>query len=79
VLLEDGHAEDWIEAGGTKVTLKTAVPMFHKIALHRIAAGQTVHKVGEAIGVATRSIESGEHVHVHNIKSQRSGAATVDG
>lgn len=75
VLLEDGHPEDWIEASGTKVGLRTPVPRFHKVALRRIAAGETVRKVGEAIGVATRSIEAGEHVHVQNLKSQRSGGA----
>lgn len=78
VLLEDGHPEDWIEAGGTKVGLKAAVPRFHKIALRRITAGEPVHKVGEVIGVAMRSIEPGEHVHVQNIKSQRSGATTLN-
>jgi altronate hydrolase len=74
VLLEDGHAEDWIEASGTKVPLRAPVPRFHKVALRRIAAGETVRKVGEAIGVATRVIETGEHVHVQNLKSQRSGS-----
>jgi altronate dehydratase len=74
VLLEDGHPEDWIEASGTRVGLRVAVPRFHKVALRRITAGETVRKVGEAIGVATRLIEAGEHVHVHNLKSQRSGA-----
>jgi len=74
VLLEDGQLDDWIEAGGTKVGLKAPVPRFHKVALRRIAAGETVRKVGEAIGVATRSIEAGEHVHVQNLKSQLSGA-----
>jgi altronate hydrolase len=76
VLLEDGQPEDWIETGGRRVPLRAAVPKFHKIALHRIAAGETVHKVGEAIGVASRPIEVGEHVHIQNLKSQRSGPAS---
>ncbi len=73
VLLEDGHPEDWIEVSGTKVGLRARVPRFHKVALRRIAAGEMVRKVGEAIGVATQLIEAGEHVHVQNLKSQRSG------
>jgi altronate hydrolase len=77
VLLEDGRPEDWIEAGGTKVALKAAIPKFHKIALRAIAAGQTVRKAGEAIGVMTRAVEPGDYVHVHNIKSQREGAADL--
>ena len=71
VLLEDGQPEDWIDAGGAKVVLKSAVPLFHKVALRRIGAGGIVHKVGEEIGVATLAIAPGEHVHVHNIKSLR--------
>jgi altronate dehydratase len=77
VLLEDGQPEDWIEAGGSRVALKTAVPKFHKIALRAIAAGEAVRKAGEVIGVMTRSVEPGDYVHVHNIKSQREGAANL--
>lgn len=42
------------------------VPMGHKVALERIEPGRPVLKYGFPIGVATRTIELGEHVHVHN-------------
>jgi altronate hydrolase len=72
VLLEEGNAKEWIEVDGRKVELTTRTPRFHKVALRRINAGETVRKVGEAIGIATRSIAAGEHVHVQNLKSLKS-------
>jgi altronate dehydratase len=47
------------------------VPVHHKIALHDMPAGAVVHKYGEAIGIARTAIRRGEHVHVHNLASQR--------
>jgi altronate hydrolase len=59
-------------AGGTVVdgvTVATDVPAGHKIATRPIPAGQTVLKYGYPIGVATRDIAPGEHVHSHNLTS----------
>ena len=39
----------------------------HKIALVDIDVGETVRKLGHAIGIATSRIAAGEHVHVHNL------------
>lgn len=50
---------------------RAAIPRGHKIALSPVAPGQRVLKYGHAIGVASRPIETGEHVHVHNVESQR--------
>ncbi|MBU4531351.1 MAG: altronate dehydratase family protein [Hoeflea sp.] len=47
--------------------LKEAVARGHKIATHPIAEGDKVLRYGQTIGVATRSIAPGEHVHVHNL------------
>jgi len=38
----------------------------HKIALASIASGKNVYRYGEPIVEATRAIEPGEWVHVHN-------------
>lgn len=43
----------------------------HKIALMDIAAGDTVLKYGLSIGSASRDIKEGEHVHAHNVESNR--------
>ena len=45
------------------------VPPGHKIALTRIEKGDRVIKYGEPIGVATKTIEKGEWVHTHNLRS----------
>jgi altronate hydrolase len=59
-------------AGGTEVdgvTVASDVPAGHKIAMRPIPAGATVLKYGYPIGVATRDISPGEHVHSHNLTS----------
>jgi altronate dehydratase small subunit len=33
--------------------------------------GDSIIKYGEVIGVATREIAPGQHVHVHNLESRR--------
>jgi len=43
----------------------------HKIALKTIKRGETVVKYGEVIGVASRDINPGDWVHVHNVNSAR--------
>lgn len=43
----------------------------HKIALAAIVSGETVRKYGLSIGRATREILPGEHVHTHNVESER--------
>ncbi|WP_220669649.1 UxaA family hydrolase [Paraburkholderia fungorum] len=47
------------------------IAMGHKFSIHAIDSGEVIRKYGEAIGVATTSIDVGEHVHVHNLTSQR--------
>ncbi|WP_033923398.1 UxaA family hydrolase [Sphingomonas sp. 37zxx] len=42
------------------------VPALHKVAVRAIAPGQAILKYGQPIGIATRDIAAGEHVHVHN-------------
>jgi len=48
-----------------------AIPFGHKIALETIKKGEPIVKYGETIGIASRLIEKGDYVHVHNIESQR--------
>jgi altronate hydrolase len=45
------------------------VPAGHKVAARSIPAGEEVVKYGYPIGVATRAITAGEHVHGHNLQS----------
>jgi len=50
-----------------EIELKNMVRRGHKIALTAINPGQNVIRYGQIIGMATGSIEPGEHVHTHNL------------
>jgi altronate hydrolase/galactarate dehydratase len=52
---------------GVAAPLADAVSRGHKIAARPISAGQNVIRYGQIIGVATRDIAPGEHVHTHNL------------
>ena len=56
-----------VNADGTSIKVRAQVPAGHKIAARKIAANEIVLKYDTPIGVATRDIEPGEHVHSHNI------------
>jgi len=64
-----------IEAGaalmiaGRRVAAASTIPLGHKVALRAIAAGEKVVKYGAPIGSAAVAIAPGEHVHLHNLKS----------
>ncbi|MGV8108356.1 UxaA family hydrolase [Methanospirillum sp.] len=51
-----------------KITLKSDVPKGHKIAIRLIDYNEPVKKYGQIIGISTKRILPGEHVHVHNIQ-----------
>jgi (2R)-sulfolactate sulfo-lyase subunit alpha len=53
------------------LTLREPVPLGHKLALTDIAAGQDVIEYGQRVAIATKDINRGEHVHVHNVRSAR--------
>jgi len=55
-----------------QAVISQALGMGHKIAardIAEIAEGETVTKYGAPIGVATKRIPFGTHVHVHNVRS----------
>lgn len=58
------------------VTVRNDIKFLHKFALSNIKKGQHVIKYGQVIGEATRDIQSGEHVHVYNLRSLRGRTAT---
>lgn len=47
------------------------IPLGHKIALKDFKVGDTVFKYGNDIGKVVAPIKTGEHVHVHNVKTKR--------
>ncbi|MEL7569849.1 MAG: UxaA family hydrolase, partial [Eubacteriaceae bacterium] len=47
------------------------IPYGHKVAVIAINKGELINKYGEEIGIASKDITPGEHVHVHNLDSMR--------
>jgi SAF domain len=56
---------------GQSLELVDDVPRAHKVALDDLPEATGVRKYGELIGVTTRFVRRGEHVHVHNVESER--------
>ena len=62
-----------LTVGKDRVELKVRdpIPFGHKFAIRDIADGGFVVKYGHNIGAATSCIETGQHVHIHNLKTLR--------
>ena len=73
VCLESMAKGDRIIIGGQEIILKEEIPAGHKIALSPMSEGEDVVKYGEPIGHVTCSIETGTHIHSHNLKTNLSG------
>ncbi|KQW49769.1 MULTISPECIES: UxaA family hydrolase [unclassified Roseateles] len=58
-----------------QLLVRNAIAAGHKIALRDIAGGEVVLKYGQPIGVASRNISVGEHVHSHNLAMARAEPA----
>lgn len=54
-----------------KVKVAQDVPLGHKIALRDLPADKHIIEYSRQIGRATQDIGTGEHVHVHNLKTLR--------
>jgi hypothetical protein len=63
---------------GQAIMLGTDLALGHKVARRPIAAGEPVLKYGVIIGVATKPIDRGAHVHVHNIVSNYTRTHTIE-
>jgi (2R)-sulfolactate sulfo-lyase subunit alpha len=63
----------WIMENDETIRLRAldAVPLGHKIALGEMHAGDTVRKYGHDVGRVVAEIRTGQHVHVHNMKTKR--------
>jgi altronate hydrolase len=56
-----------LRIGDHRVVALDPVPAGHMIALAAIAAGDAIRRYGQMMGRATRLIEPGRHVHMHNV------------
>ena len=62
-------AGETIQVASHRVVVAQRLPLGHKVAACAIPAGGQVFKYGVAIGSATVPIAVGEHVHLHNLRS----------
>jgi altronate hydrolase len=56
-----------LKVDGHTLVAREAIPAGHKISLGAIQAGEIVRRYGQIIGRARRTIDSGHHVHTHNL------------
>jgi altronate dehydratase small subunit len=62
-----------IDINGDRTTVQVCerIPFAHKFAFRPIRQGEAIVKYGEVIGIATKDIRPGQHVHIHNLESRR--------
>lgn len=78
VLARSVGAGEPIDVDGRLITVRKPLGLGHKVALLRIAQGEKILKYGVPIGSATRDIEPGDHVHLHNMQSDYLPTYTLD-
>ena len=69
VARRDIAAGERVELDGETITIPNAVELGHKLARRDIAANARVLKYGAPIGSMKSAVARGEHVHMHNLKS----------
>jgi len=65
VALGDLQPGTKIQSG--KTITQNSIPAGHKLAFEAIPQGAIIRKYGQIIGVASRNIQPGDHVHTHNV------------
>lgn len=63
------RADEDVTIEGQSITLHRRIGVGHKLARRAIAMGGIVLKYGAPIGSMTEAVTAGDHVHVHNMKS----------
>jgi (2R)-sulfolactate sulfo-lyase subunit alpha len=59
----------FITIEGSEVAMTADITVGHKIARKPIVEGEKIIKYGVSIGSAITNIAFGEHIHMHNMKS----------
>ena len=70
-MVEDIFIHNKNDSVGVVLSEGTEIPRFHKVALSDIEKDADVYEYGEVIGHATEHISKGEHVHTHNLATNR--------
>ena len=69
VTIQTLEAGDRVTIDGREITIPARLTLGHKLAARDIRNGEKILKYHMPIGSATRDIAVGEHVHLHNMKS----------
>jgi altronate hydrolase len=67
VVVALGDLESGKKIEQEKLMCADAIPSGHKLATGSISQGASIRKYGQVIGVASKAIRPGEHVHTHNM------------
>ncbi|MGK9163407.1 UxaA family hydrolase [Bacillus subtilis] len=70
--LRDIQKGERLHADGVSIEVKDDIKRGHKIALQSIKENDSIIKYGSPIGHASQDISIGEHIHVHNTKTNLS-------
>ena len=73
-LARDSVVRIWVNGAVVDVVATDDIALGHKISLETISVGAPIRKHGQPIGYATKAINRGSHVHVHNVRSARAGS-----
>lgn len=78
VLIRQISSGEEVSIDGGTYSFERELSLGHKIAATDIAEGSKVLKYGMSIGVASKPIKCGEHVHLHNLESEYTATYTLD-
>ncbi len=60
---------DTVIINGKVAEYHTEIELGHKVAARHINKNELIIKYGVPVGSATEDIEAGDHIHLHNMKS----------
>ncbi|HEU4601187.1 MAG TPA: UxaA family hydrolase [Steroidobacteraceae bacterium] len=73
------QAGEEVVIDGETIRMPQAIALGHKVARHALTAGTEILKYGAPIGSTTKSVMKGEHLHLHNLKSDYIATHTRQG
>jgi hypothetical protein len=79
VAARDIAAGERVELDGESFVIPAAVELGHKLARRAIAPEERVLKYGAPIGSMKTGVARGEHVHMHNLRSDYIPSTTREG
>jgi (2R)-sulfolactate sulfo-lyase subunit alpha len=79
VARRDIAAGERVDLDGEALTIPAAVELGHKLARRALEPGARVLKYGAPIGSMKTGVARGEHVHLHNLRSDYIPSTTREG